>query len=216
MSWKIGDKNKTIGYLLPFLHNNGKLNCDSFFSKSDINFPTNHFVNVFNKCEEFPELNQHLFLLYKFSPHPIFQNFEDKMSRLPEFVQAYDPDKYHRMFVFKLNDEYLETLTNFRNGKFSKIKERHKEIIMKFHKLDPDLYLRKSDDNRNNISGTLYKQQWKKTQIEEEFLNSPAVHKSQWVRLPHDAEYTSIPDDEHETYLEKYKINDSGLEESSQ
>jgi hypothetical protein len=216
MSWKLGDKNKTIGYLLPFLHNNGKLNCENFFSKSDINFPVNHFVNVFNKCEEFSELDQHLFLLYKFSPNPIFQNFESKLSYLPEFVQAYDPDKYHRMFVFKLDDEYIDAIQKFREGKFSKIKERHKDIIMKFHRLDPDLYLRKSDDNRNNISGTLYKQQWKKTQIEEEFLNSPSLHKSEWVRLPHDAEYTSIPNDEHETYLEKYKINDTGLEESSE
>lgn len=215
MSWKLGDRNKTIGYVLPFLHNNGKVECDFFWSDKNLgSFPTNLFVNVFSKCEEFPELDTHLFILYKFSPNPIFQNFENKLSYLPEFVKVYDPDKYHRMFVFKIPDEYLDALYKFREGKFSKFKENHKSIIMKFHKLDPVKYLKDPSNNRNNISGTLYKQDWKKAQIEEEFLNTPAVHKSQWVRLPHDAEYTSIPNDEQETYLNKYKINDTGLEES--
>jgi hypothetical protein len=214
MSWKLGDKNKTIGYLLPFLHQDGKLTCDNFFSRSDINFPYNLFVNVFSKCEEFSELEEHIFLLYKFSPSPIFQNFENRFTYLPEFVNAYDPDKYHRMFVFKLKEEYIDSLNKFREGQYSKFKESHKKIIMKFHRLGEE-FIRNPDVNKNNISGTLYKQEWKKRQIEEDFLNSPSVHKSNWVRLPYDAEFASIPNEEHETYYNKYKINDTGLEESS-
>lgn len=212
MSWKLGDKNKTIGYVLPFLNNNGKIELDFFWSNRDLgNFPTNLFVNAFSKCEEFPELESHIFLLYKFSPNPIFQNFENKLSYLPEFVQAYDPDKYHRMFVFKIPEEYLDTLKMFREGKFSKFKESYKAAILKFHKLDSK-YIKDPNNNKNTITGTLYKQEWKKNEIEEQLLNTSSVHKSQWVRLPYDAEYTSIPNDEHETYLNRYKVNETGLE----
>lgn len=211
MSWKLGDSNKTIGYLLPFLHQNGKLNCDNFFIRSELNFPTNLLVNVFNKCEELSELDNHLFLLYKFHTGPIFENFQNKFSYLPEFVKAYDPDKYHRMFVFKVQEEYIDSFTKFNQGKFSKFKVEHKKIIMDFHRLDAK-YIENPDKNRNNISGTLYKQLWKKQQIEEEFINDPIVHKSLWVRLPDDAEFTSIPNHECETYYNKYKINDTGLD----
>jgi len=210
MSFKLGDANKTIAYLLPFLHQNGKMNCDSFFSRNEMNFPTNLFVNAFNRCEEFPEMEEHLFLLYRFNTNVLFQNFEKKLGYLPEYVQVYDPDKYHRMFVFKLDPEYIESLIKFKEGKFSKIKEQHKKIIMDFHRLDRK-YIENPDKNRNIISGTLYKQKWKKEQIEEEFLNDPSVHKSSWIRLPSDAECSSIPNDEAETYYNKYKVHDTGL-----
>lgn len=211
MSWKLGNSNKTIGYLLPFLHQNGKLTCEHFTGSS---FPTNLFVNVFNKCEEYLELNQHLFLLYKFNPTPMYQNFQNRLAYLPEYVSYYDPDKYHRMFIFKLEDEYNDALIKFREGKFSKFKKEHKKIILDFYRIN-EKYVTDPNNYKNPITGTLYKQQWKKEEIESTIINYIGIPKHQWTYLSSEDECSSLPIMEEETYLNIYKLDDKGLGESS-
>lgn len=204
--WKLGNPNKTFGYILPVLHQNGKLKVSDFYS--EYNIPTNNFINAFISCEEYPELDRHIFLLYKFTPAPIFNIFEQRLSFLPEYVMSYDPDKYNRMFVFKISDEYLDLFEKFKAGKYSKFLMKDKDIIMNFHLLGMDKYARADPPLKNIISGTLFKQKWKKEQIESEIINSPDIPKHSWIRLPDDAEFSSVPNFEHETYLNKYKLPD--------
>jgi len=71
-------KTKTVAYLLPLVTpRNGKIT--DF--KEDEFFPKCNFINAFRYCEEFPELTQHVFVLYKYSPIAGFEAYITKIKK---------------------------------------------------------------------------------------------------------------------------------------
>lgn len=179
-------KNKTLAYLLPLITTKvGKI---SDF-KEDEFFPKCNFINAFRYCEEFPELTQHVFVVYKYSPIAGFEAFITRMKKNPNFHSFVDFDKVSIMLIYKIPFECLNTLTLFDKGSYSKFRAEDKKKILDFYSAtSSDIF---------GPSGVLYKKDWRRLEIEKQIGMS----------LPQDAELSSIPLLEEETYYNKYKVN---------
>jgi hypothetical protein len=203
--WKLGNSNKSSAYLLPLLNQNGKIFFNEFID--DNKYPQRNFVNIFYKCEEYPELRNRLFVLYKKDiDNPVYQNFESRLRFFEEFEFEYEPDSVHKMYVFNIDERYNIIFKLFEQGSYSRFPDYYKDIILKFFKLNPELFIKNSDVNKNKIVGVLFKQRWLKDKIESELLNSELTPKINWVSLPKDSELSSSPNIDEETYLNKYKL----------
>jgi|688.fasta_scaffold547963_2 hypothetical protein len=177
-------KNKTVGYLLPIV-----VNKNSKFSdfKDDELFPRCNFINAFRYCEEYPELNKHVFLIYKYSPSPQFQDFIDRFKKYLNYHSIIDNDKYTVIIVFEFPTDSLKTLEHFDNGAYSKYRIEDKKKILNFYSV--------TVNDKFGPVGVLYKKEWRRLEIEREID----------LKLPESAELSSIPNIEQETYYIKYK-----------
>ena len=179
--------NKTIAYLLPLVGNKNSKNSDF---KDDEHFPKCNFINVFRYCEEYPDLKTHVFVLYKYSPNPLFSDFINKFKKFSNFHSIVDNDKYTVMVIFEFPNDSLKTLNHFDKGEYSKFRAEDKKRILDFYSVT-------SNDKFGPV-GVLYKKEWRRLEIETQID----------MKLPKDAELSSIPDIEQETYYIKYKIQD--------
>lgn len=180
-------KNKSIAYLLPLVANKNSKLADF---KDDEHFPKCNFINVFRYCEEFPELDTHLFVLYKYSPNPIFDDFLNKFKKSANFHSIVDNDKYIVMVIFEVPADSLKTLKHFDNGEYSKFRLEDKKKILDFYSV--------TSNDKFGPAGVLYKKEWRRLEIEKKID----------MKLPEDAELSSIADIEQETYFNKYKTQD--------
>lgn len=180
-------KNKTIAYLLPLIANKNNKLADF---KDDEHFPKCNFINVFRYCEEYPELDTHLFLLYKYSPNPLFDDFINKFKKNSNFHSIIDNDKYTVMVIFEFPTDSLKTLKHFDKGEYSKFRLEDKKKILDFYSV--------TSNDKFGPAGVLYKKEWRRLEIEKKID----------MKLPEDAELSSIADIEQETYFNKYKTQD--------
>lgn len=180
-------KNKTIAYLLPLIANKNNKLADF---KDDEHFPKCNFINVFRYCEEYPELDTHLFLLYKYSPNPLFDDFINKFKKNSNFHSIVDNDKYTVMVIFEFPTDSLKTLKHFDKGEYSKFRLEDKKKILDFYSV--------TSNDKFGPAGVLYKKEWRRLEIEKKID----------MKLPEDAELSSIADIEQETYFNKYKTQD--------
>lgn len=177
--------NKTFPYLFPLVVNKKDKITDF---KNDELFPHSNFINTFRYCEKYPEYNSHIFLIYKFSPKPQFELFLNKLKNNSNFMFQDDLDKYTIMLVYKVPKEFEHILNLFDLGKYSKFDNKAKLRIL-------DFFSAKEDD-KFNPAGVIYQKSWRKKDIEE----------SIGMQLPPNAELSSIPDLNKETYFNKYII----------
>jgi len=180
--WKIGSPNKSASYLLPLIGDT----IDQFAGKI---FPQTLYRNTFSGAEEKPELNRHVFVLYKYSSNTYFKRFEENLKELETFTECYDPDSYHVMFVFEVPTQYIEALANFRLGKYSEMSEAAKIKILKFHKIDIN------SQPLNPIYGTLYRKEFQYEYLEAKYA----------IKIPRNMEASSLPVFTKEIYLNSYK-----------
>jgi hypothetical protein len=177
-------KNKTVAYLLPLIANkNGKF---ADF-KDDEHFPKCNFINAFRYCEEFPDLDTHIFVIYKYSPNPQFEELLNRFRRYSSFHSIIDNDKYTVIIVFEIPYSSKKALTLFDKGGYSKFKAEDKKQILDFYSV--------TSSDKFGPAGVLYKKEWRRLEIESKID----------MKLPEDAELSSIPDLEQETYYLKYK-----------
>jgi hypothetical protein len=177
-------KNKTVAYLLPLIANkNGKF---ADF-KDDEHFPKCNFINAFRYCEEFPDLDTHIFVIYKYSPNPQFEELLNRFKRYSSFHSVIDNDKYTVIIVFEIPYNSKKALTLFDKGGYSKFKAEDKKQILDFYSV--------TSSDKFGPAGVLYKKEWRRLEIESKID----------MKLPEDAELSSIPDLEQETYYLKYK-----------
>lgn len=186
--WKLGDKNKTASYLLPLVGES----VDQFYGPLR---PLSNFVNAFCGAEEYPQYNRHVFLLYRYNDSELFKRLENRIKERENFVECYDPDALHVMYILEIPDVYLQALEKFRLGKYSEISEQAKQHILRFHKVNL------TSTPEHPIYGTLYKQEF-------QFL---AMEKKYEIEIPRDQEVSSKPDFRKEIYLNEYKINNHGM-----
>jgi hypothetical protein len=94
------------------------------------------------------------------------------------------------MVIFEFPTDSLKTLKHFDNGEYSKFKLEDKKKILDFYSV--------TSNDKFGPAGVLYKKEWRRLEIEKKID----------MRLPEDAELSSIADIEQETYFNKYKTQD--------
>jgi hypothetical protein len=181
-------KTKSLCYLLPLIGT--KTDKITEFHNNEV-FPRCNFINVYRHCESLPELKEHIFVLYKYDANFIFSMFLDKMKKNSNFHSLIKTDEVSILIVYKVPNHRKYILPLFDNGEFSKFKHEEKQTILNFWNV--------TVADKFGPVGVLYKQEWKKKKVEELI----------GMDLPHDAELTSIPNVEEETYYNKYKLINS-------
>lgn len=180
MSWKIGDPNKSETYILPMIGES----LDEFMTKG---FPKCNYRNCFIGDEQVPELEDKIFVLYKFSGDLAYIAFENDMLERPNFYNTYDADPYHVMYVFDVPEKYKEDYKNFKQGLYSKMSTEYKEKIRRFWG---------NLSNDTDIMGTLYKTEAKFKKLESQLD----------IKIPRDQEASSVPNWDVENYREEYRV----------
>ena len=165
---------KSYTYVLPMLHPYISLNKD-------------RLVNAFIGDEDFPEYDNHIFLLYKFSGSKKFLIYENSLENSDLFVKSYDPDKNHVMFVFKVPSFYKQDYILYKQGKYSEMAYDYKIVVFEFH----SIY-----DHEHKVAKVLFKHPDLKEELEDRID----------TELPKGAEVSSIPDLRTEIYVNSMKV----------
>ena len=154
-----------------------------------INIKRDQLVNAFIGDKDFPEYDNHIFLLYKFNGSKAFLQYEDYLEHSKLFVKTYDPDKNHVMYIFNVPSFYRNDYNLFRKGKYSEMAYDYKVIIFEFHKIY---------DSEHKVAKVLFKHQDLKEEIEDRI----------GAEIPKGNELSSIPDLDTELYKNHMKIKD--------
>tara|TARA_R110002126_G_C10453787_1_gene499793 strand:+ start:1435 stop:2031 length:597 start_codon:yes stop_codon:yes gene_type:complete len=172
-------KTKTFTYLLPCL-----------------GLITNRFkdqiVNAFIGDDDYPKLDNHLFVLYKFFGSVEFLDFEQELEEFPIYECTYDPESQYVMKVFKIPEGSKEDFQNFKSSKYSHLSKILKTKIMAFHCISPD----------NPIIDILYKREAAFTRLEAELNKYPEVS---ITKLDRNLEASGLLDMTREIYSSRYK-----------
>ena len=166
-------KTKTFTYILPLM---------AYF----VNVRKRNLVNAYVGDVNFPELTNHIFLLYKFHGTKDFILYEETLEKSELFHTKYDPNKTHVMFIFNVPEDYQDVYDLYRAGKYSELPQDYKIQIFKFHNIT-------SADHR--VAKVLFKH----ADIREEWEEKLDVE------IPEDMEVSSIPDMKTEKYTKRKK-----------
>ena len=128
---------------------------------------------------------EHLFLLYEFSADTTFLMFEERLKLNPYFIESYEPDYMHTMFVFSIPMEHKVDFDNYKMGRYSKFNNEYKLHLMRFHSIGEN----------HPVMQTLTRAE-ERYQYWEKELN---------VKIDRKAEVSSPPDMALETYQESFK-----------
>jgi len=183
LSNPIYTKNKAYSYIFPLIGNeieNMKVN----------------LINVYIGDKEYPELNNHIFLLYRFSGDLRFIKFEDEIAEHPLFVKSYDPDRLHVMKVFLVSEDLQIDYNTFLQSKYSQLSQSCKDKIVSYWKL-PDTH---------PIIGVLYKKESAYKAMEDN-LNE-GIPRRNHVNIDRSQEASSILNFDTEIYNPSMKIID--------
>ena len=148
-----------------------------------------NLINVFIGSDEYPEYENNIFLLYRYSGKTDFVKYEDYVENSPLFQAKYDPDKYHVMFILRVPERYQEIYDNFKKGRYSHFPDNYKVLVFKYHSIV---------DISHKVAKVLYKHEDLREELEDRL----------GTILPTGSEVSSIPDMSIELYRESMKIKD--------
>jgi hypothetical protein len=175
-------KTRSYTYMLPML-------------SLSLSYYAEHLVNVFFGDESKPELNEHIFLLFKFSgdrkrpSHTSYLWIEEDLKKHPLYVEMYDPDPHHVMMAFTIPKEHIVNYKLFRSGKYSELSEEYKRTLLEYHYPDP---VRREQ-------GTLRKVLYKDESLYRSWEERLAT------KIKRGQEISSLPDVAEEIYNESMK-----------
>lgn len=130
-------------------------------------------------------LNNHIFLLYRYSADRWFVGYEEELKDCDYYVTHYEPDKRHTMFVYDVPQYHQSDYDMFKLSKYSKLTEDYKKQIVEFH----------GKDKCRKVIAVMYKHESMFLEWEKQ-LNE-GLPKIQWTFLPRDGECAdSLHDDE--------------------
>ena len=172
-------KNKTYTYLLPCL---GLI----------VNRFKGQIVNAFIGDDDYPHLDNHIFVLYKFSGDTAFLDFEEELEDFPIYECTYDPKDEYVMKVFKVPTDSQEDFQAFKDSKYSELSKILKTKIMAFHSLPPD----------GAIVDILYKRESAFERLEAELNKYPGVSTA---TVDRNLEASGLIDVSREVYSSRYK-----------
>lgn len=178
--------NRSYTYILPML--------DWWEAKFLINMQLRGcFIGDVN----YPDLDNHIFLLYKFTGARWFTAFEDTMHDCDYFVTSYDPDKTHVMFVYEVPKHHKDSYTKIRQSKYSQISEILKKRIVAFH----------GEENTKKVQAVMYKHESMYKDWENR-LND-GLPSNMHVKIPRDQEATTSLNMVEEVYNDRVKVFDA-------
>ena len=166
--------NKSYTYVLPML-------------STEITLVKEGLVNTFIGDQEYPQYDNHIFLLYKFNGSKEFLEYEDFLKNTHLFVCSYDPDNTHVMYVFDVPAFYQTDYDLFKKGKYSEMNRDYKVVIFAFHNIM---------DHNHRVAQVLFKH----PDLREEWEERTGEN------LPKHAEVSSVPDLNKEVYNESMKV----------
>jgi hypothetical protein len=170
--------NKSTSYILPMLGGH----ISEFMGK---NGAVSQYRNTYIACEDRPDHTEHIFLLYEFSANTSYLMFEERMKLNPFYVDSYEPDYKHTMYIFSVPSEYKKEFESYKAGKYSKFSGDYIIHLMRFHSIG----------NNHPVVQTLTRAE-ERYQYWEKELN---------VKIDREAEVSSPPDMNLETYQESFK-----------
>jgi len=176
-------KTKSYTYILPFLAD------EALDIKKNL-------VNVFLGDEDRPELEDHIFLLYKFSADEEFLRFEEEVTWSIYYETQYDCDKHHVMVVFRRPECWKEEMQLILDGKYSETSKKYKRMMTRFHEL-PEY---------SQIVGVLHRKEFAYKAMDR--LINEGLPEEHWTLVPREQEASSIMNMRTEAYTEDRKIKD--------
>jgi len=168
--------NKSYTYILPMLANY-------------VGVRKSNLKNTFIGDKDYPKYDNNIFLLYKFSGSKEFLLYEDFLKNTNLFVDSYDPDDHHVMFVFDVPSFYQSDYDLFKEGKYSEFPQEYKIALFEYHGIT---------DSKHRVAQVLFKH----PDLREEWENKLNIP------IPEDSEVSSVPDLELEVYSDRYKYVD--------
>jgi len=157
---KTAERTKTSIFVLPMLSGNRNL----FF----------YDTNLINAFIGDGDIKDHLVLLYRWSTDPIFAKFDLALRKFPTFINAYDADPNHVVYIFEIPPRHAKEYKAFKQGKYSRLSDKYKLKILNFHNMSADSALAK----------ILFKSYERKVELEKKL----------GAELPEDSELLSIID----------------------
>lgn len=187
--WKFYD-NKSILFFLPMLGE---------FLKEFSNLR-----GVYIATEEYPELINHIFLLFVNSNSPEFKENLSRLKSYANFHRSYKPDKFHTMLIFTPPTELQKDYELLKQSKYSKISEQYKRHIFKFHNIRNGINPKLSKFF-NDLHAVLYKSPELKEHLMETLgvTISDEQELASVLRFEKSKEYPDFP---VETYLDEMKV----------
>jgi len=141
--------------------------------------------------EATPDLDYHIFLLYKFSGEKWYTGYEEELKDNPHFVDCYEPDKQHSMFVYDVPASQLFNYDNFKLSKYSKLDDDLKKRIIEFH----------GKEKTRKIQAVMYRHE--SMYVEWEKKINEGLPASMWTKIPRDGEATDRLHVDMEIFNEK-------------
>jgi len=134
-------------------------------------------------------------LLYRFSGHLAYMEFEQSLIRSPYFIGAKEVDRYHTLYCFKVPDSFIVDYKRIINSEYSKISDTLKKRILAFH----------SFSETGETYGILYCTEELRKRREEQYDLPQGSLKG--------VELYELFDLEKETYWNKYRLITDVLKE---
>ncbi len=160
------EENDTSVYILPLLE-----------IKSNHLLLDKTFVNCYIEHYDFKHpLGEFVYLIYRYLPVNYYAKFVSAFQNLDncKYYQR-DKDKRFDCFVLKIEDKFVKDVKLILEGKFSKISEEAKNLILRFHN---------QQNPETPLSQILYKGELRRNELEE-FLD---------VKIPDNIDYATKPD----------------------
>lgn len=148
-------------------------------------------LNCFIKDENHPNLNNHIFLLYKFYGSREFVQFEKQLQDHPYYLNMYDPYSNMVMFIFEVPPVVENDYKLLIKGKYSKISPSTKDKIVDFHGV-------REQGASSKLIQVLYKMEAAFKANEDEI--NKGLPTSQWITIPREQEASSMMDIDKETF----------------
>ena len=176
--------NRSYGYVLPLLE------------LKPLFVLNRQFKGCFIGDKDYPELDNHVFLLYEFTGHTWFLEFETKLKDHDQFITGYEPDKKHSMYVYEIPEKYKDDLALLKQSKYSQIKDSAKQQILSFYQ---EVY----PESVKTLENVLYKKE--DSYLSWEKVINQGLPRGRWTTIPRDMEASPLMDMDIEVYSDKYK-----------
>ncbi len=111
--------NKSYKYVLPMLGN-------------DISDFIN-LIGCFIGDLDYPEYNNHIFLLFKHVENQSYMDFEKRLTKHPMYAYQYKYKLDEYMYIFNVPREHQIDYDSFKRSKYSQLSETYKRQMIKFH-----------------------------------------------------------------------------------
>jgi hypothetical protein len=135
-----------------------------------------------------PDLNNHIFLLYRYTGDRWFQRYEQELRNTEYFIDSYEPNKLYTMYVYEVPEWQRYNMEMFRASKFSSLDDGFKKHIVTFH----------GEDKTIDLVSVMYKHESAYLALEKKI--NAGLPKSQWTKIPRDVEPSRLLNMEEELY----------------